>query len=54
MYKQTKYNRSHIEYNNCNSEGSHLIAFGAIISAIIYEEVQNNSYYLDSDSIMFS
>lgn len=38
MYKRTKYNRS----NNCDSQGSQLIALGAIISAIIYEEVQND------------
>ena len=42
MSKRTKYNRSRSEYNNCNSEGSQLIVLGAIISSIIYQEVQND------------
>ena len=42
MSKRTKYNRFRSEYNNCNSEGNQLIALGAIISAIIYQEVQND------------
>ena len=42
MSKQTKYNKSRSEYNICNSEGSQLIVLGAIISSIIYQEVQND------------
>ena len=42
MSKRTKYNGFRSEYNNCNSEGSQLIVLSAIISAIIYQEVQND------------
>ena len=42
MYRKTKFNRSYNGYNNCNSQGDQLIVLGAIISAIICEEIQND------------
>ena len=41
MYR-SKSNRPYNEYNNCNSQGDKLIILGAIISAIIYQEIQND------------
>ncbi len=42
MYRRIKSNRSYNEYNNCNSQGNQIIILGAIISAIIYQEIQND------------
>ncbi|MCC3866796.1 hypothetical protein [Terrisporobacter mayombei] len=42
MYRRVKSNRSNNEYNNCNSQGDQLIVLAAIISSIIYQEIQDD------------
>ncbi|MGL5642080.1 MAG: hypothetical protein ACRDDM_07420 [Paraclostridium sp.] len=42
MYRRIKFDRSYSEDNNCNLQGDQLIVLGAIISAIIYQEIQND------------
>lgn len=42
MHRRIKFNRSYSEYNNCNLQGDQLIVLGAIISAIIYQEIQDD------------
>lgn len=42
MHRRVKSSRSYNEYNNCNSQGNQIIILGAIISAIIYQEIQND------------
>ncbi|MEG1131290.1 MAG: hypothetical protein RSD77_03145 [Romboutsia sp.] len=42
MYRRIKFDRSYSEDNNCNLQGDQLIVLGAIISAIIYQEIQDD------------
>jgi len=42
MYRRAESNKSYDKYNNCNSQGNQLIVLGAIISAIIYQEIQDD------------
>lgn len=42
MYRRMKSHNSSNEYNNCNSQGNQIIVLGAIISAIIYQEIQDD------------
>ena len=42
MYRKTKFNGSYNQYNNCNSQGDQLIVLGAIISAIVCQEIQDD------------
>ena len=42
MYRKSKFNGSYNQYNNCNSQGDQLIVLGAIISAIVCQEIQDD------------
>ena len=42
MHRRVKSSRSNNEHNNCNAQGDQIIVLGAIISALIYQEIQND------------
>lgn len=42
MHRRVKSIRSDNEQNFCNAQGDQIIVLGAIISALIYQEVQND------------
>ncbi|WP_270505610.1 hypothetical protein [Paraclostridium sordellii] len=42
MHRRVKSSRSDNEHNNCNAQGDQIIVLGAIISALIYQEVQDD------------